>query len=391
MKNINSKFVLMLFLVFAIPFCLYIGKTKPRMQLVFMEENIKNKVQTILDSNKDKELISNRSYDKFIYLVFNKDNVKTNYVIDTKTGEETSLFYYIKEERKEDFFNKINELLYLKYPKFIADSLVGEEKIKDVLLFDNELVLYYDKEGIEPKIEEDLLLHVNYNEVKDYLDFTLLLDSKYENENGYHYDKTKKTVALTFDDGPNGEKTNRILDILEENKAHATFFMVGNRMEYDKSTIYNVLNKGSEIGSHSYNHKNLKRMKLEDVLAGEEKNQEIFKNITGKEIIYTRVPYGSINDNIKENLNTIFINWSIDTEDWLHRNKDRVVQTVLNEIEDGAIILMHDLYDSTVEAVDTLLPILYAQGYQVVSVSELAALKSVQLEQHKVYHSLKEI
>ncbi len=390
MKEVYLKVLPMVFVILVIPFLVYLSSTKKEIP-VFDENNVQKKVNEILNSNQDKELVTNESYDKFIYLAFHKEKEDTHYVIDAKTGEETTLLNYIKEEKREDFFHKVSELLHLKYPKFIADFLSGEEKISDVELKENELILYYNKDGLNPMVEEELFLHVNYNEVKEDLDFTLSLDSEYENENGYHYDKTKKTVALTFDDGPNGEKTNRILKALEENKAHATFFMVGNRMEYGKDTILNVLNKGCEIGSHSYNHKNMKRMKLKDIISGEEKTHEIYKSITGKDLLYTRPPYGSINNQIKESLNTIFVNWNIDTEDWLHRDKDKIIEAVLKDIDDGDIILMHDSYETTVEAVEELLPILYAKGYQVVSVTELANLKGITLENHSMYYFLKEV
>ena len=96
-----------------------------------------------------------------------------------------------------------------------------------------------------------------------------------------------------------------------------------------------------------------------------------------------------INEKIKESLNTIFINWNLDTEDWLHRNKEHIVNYVMENVSDGAIILMHDLYDTTVEAVEELLPKLYAEGYQVMSISELAEIKDKKLEMHSVYRSIK--
>ncbi len=392
MKEVNIKLMATLFFVIVIPFIIFSGRLNDSLVVALTGKNEANaKVEELIKENEDKQLISNENYkDKFIYLAFQKEQDFTSFIVDAKTGEVNDLLHYIKEDKKEEFKNKINELLYLKYPKFIADILSQEETPKNYQILKNEFVIHYTGDSIEPKVEEKLYLRVNYNEVKDYLDFEVSLDSEYENENGYHYDKNKKTIALTFDDGPNGEKTNKIVNLLEQNKAHATFLMVGNRMEYGKETILNVLNKGNEIGSHSYNHKNMKRMKIEDIVSGEEKTNEIFHTITGRDLVYTRAPYGNVNAIIKESLNTIFINWNLDTEDWLYRDKERIVDHVMNHINDGDIILMHDLYDSTVEAVEELLPKLYAEGYQVVSVSELASLKGKTLEVHSVYRSIKE-
>jgi peptidoglycan/xylan/chitin deacetylase (PgdA/CDA1 family) len=215
------------------------------------------------------------------------------------------------------------------------------------------------------------------------------LDDSYENEDGYSYSKDKKTVALTFDDGPNGAKTRQIVDILESNKAHATFFMIGNRMASYASTIKTVLDAGNEIGSHSYDHTNMRKKKIKELLENEEKTQEIYYGITGQYLKYTRPPYGAINSSVKEALDTIFITWSLDTEDWLHRDKDYIVNYVMENVQDGDIILMHDSYNSTVEATRELLPKLYAEGYQVVSVSELANLKGRVLENNTIYRALK--
>lgn len=391
MKEVNIKLIMTLFFILIIPFIIFVGGKKDCLVVALSGKNEANgKVEELIKANEDKELIDNENYKgKFIYLAFQKENEFTSFLVDAKTGEEKDLLAYIKEDKKEEFKKKVNELLYLKYPKFIADVLSKEETSKNYQILKNEFVIHYTGDTIEPKVEEKLYLRINYNEVKDCLDFEVSYDSEYENENGYQFDKNKKTVAFTFDDGPNGEKTNQIASLLEQNKAHATFFMVGNRMEYGKETILNVLNKGNEIGSHSYNHKNLKRVKIEDIVSGEEKTKEIFRAITGRDLIYTRAPYGNVNAKIKENLNTIFINWNLDTEDWLHRDKNRIVNYVMENVHDGDIILMHDLYDTTVEAVEELLPLLYAKGFQVVNISELANLKGKTLETHSVYRSIK--
>lgn len=361
---------------------------------VFNENRLcEDRIEKIIEDNKDKKLNVQKKYDnKFVYLEFEngEDNI-INYFLNAKTGEETSFSEYLKKDMIDEFDKKVSELIYLKYPKFIADVISKNDIERIYQIKENEIVIYFEDIKIEPQPEEKLYLVVNYNEIKDFIDFTCLLDATYENENGYNYNKSKKTVALTFDDGPSGEKTNKIVGLLEQNKAHATFFMVGNKMTYGASTIKNVLEKGNEIGSHSYAHKSMKRQKLKDLLASEEKTHSIYYNITGKEMIYTRPPYGAINNTVKNALDTIFITWNLDTEDWLHRDKQYIVDYVMENIEDGDIILMHDSYDSTVLAVEELLPKLYAKGYQVVSVSELAQLKERDLEKNTIYRSLKEI
>lgn len=376
--------------ILALP--IVIKNNKGTFVTTFLQENkLEVTTEKILEENKDKKINVNKSFDnKFTYLEFESNDKIISYFIDEETGEEADFKVFLKEEREADFFSKLNELIYLKYPKFIADVLTLQETEKIYQIKENELIIYFDDYTIEPAVTEKLFVKINYNEIKDYLDFTFLLDSEYTNEDGYIYDKNKKTVALTFDDGPSGSKTDRIVEILANNKAHATFFMVGNKMNYGASTINNVLAKGNEIGSHSYAHKNMKRQKLNNLIAEEETTNAIYKNITGQDLIYTRPPYGAINKKVKEGLNTIFITWNLDTEDWLHRDKQYIVDYVMSNICDGDIILMHDSYDSTVEAVEELLPKLYASGYQVVSVSELANIKGRTLEKNTIYRSLRE-
>ena len=395
MKDKNEFYLKLIptVILFIFFFVMFIFSGKKEMSfLVFKNNKAEEKVNEILKENEDKELLTNEIIkNKFIYLAFQTGDEFVSHFVDTKTGLETDFTTYLKVGMEEAFTEKIEELLYLKYPKFIADILVDQSSSKMYQVGEKELVIHYTSEALRSVFNEHLYLRVSYNDIKEYLDFPVSLDEDYEQEKGYMLDKNKKAIALTFDDGPSGEKTNRLVDILEQNKAHATFFMVGNRMEAGASVIRNVLNKGNEIGSHSYAHKNMKRQKIEDVIKGEEQTNSIYKNITGQDLKYLRPPYGNVNKSIKEALNTTFITWNIDTEDWLHRDKDYIVNHVLEHVSDGDIILMHDLYDSTIDAVEELLPKLYVAGYQVVSVSELAELKGITLESHSLYHSLKEV
>ncbi len=392
-----KKFYLKVIPIFIIALGLFLtfmfGRDNLPSSMTFQEnKEVDLKVAQIIKENEDKELIANEVYNsKFVYLAFQNGEDVVSYILDSKTGEEKDFEQCLKPGKKEEFDAKIKELLYLKYPVFIADALSKEDVEYTYQIRENELVIHYSNVVTEPKIDEKILLRINYNEIKDYLDFTLSLDAEYENENGYVYDKNKKSIAFTFDDGPNRSKTPQIVEALEQNKAHATFFMVGNKMDLGSDIIRNVLDKGNEIGSHSYSHKNLKRQKIADVISGEEKTNEIYHSITGQDLIYTRPPYGAINAEIKSALNTIFITWNLDTQDWLHRDKDYIVNYVMSNVKDGDIILMHDSYNSTVEAVQELLPKLYAAGYQVVSVSELANLKGITLEEHLLYRKLKEV
>ncbi len=390
MKKDWIKVLPILILIFPLIFSLEKNEIKNSNLVFNSQKKVENSVEEIINDNKDKTIQENKTIsDKFIYLEFTNKNQIYSYYIDKATGEKANFEDFIKADKKEAFKEKINELLYLKYPKFIADILIEDQGDKVYKIDNDKLIIYFDNFIIEPVITEKLYLTIDYNEIKEYLDFSFVLNKEYQNEDGFIRDKNKKAVAFTFDDGPAGETTNKIVDLLEQNKAHATFFMVGNKMEYGANTIQNVLEKGNEIGSHSYAHKSMKRQKFPDLIKDEEKTKEIYRNITGKDLIYTRPPYGAIDAKIKENLDTIFITWDLDPEDWLRRDKNYIIDYVMENVKDGDIILMHDLYDSTVEAVAELLPKLYAEGYQVVSISELASLKEQTLEKHNIYRNIR--
>lgn len=365
----------------------------------FSKMNQKNvdekKLQDVLleleNQNTDNLLIQKKQIDeKFINIVYElQSGTYKSYFVNSTNGKIMQIEDLIKPDKIKIFQNKVSELIEKKFPKFIQEGLKNDKVEIAYEIGDKELILHFSNYQITPSIKEELFLKINYNEIKDEINFKANLSEEYEVENGFHYDKNKKTIAFTFDDGPSGNKTQRLLNILKENKMHATFFMVGNRMESFTNIILETLQNGNEIGSHSFQHGNMTRLKKEELIEDERKTNEIYKKITGNDLKLLRPPYGNVNQLMKDNLNYSFVNWNIDTEDWRYRNAEHIYHEVISKVEDGDIILMHDLYDSTIEAVEKLLPELYVRGFQVVTVSELANLKGVTLEPKKVIRSIK--
>lgn len=339
-------------------------------------------LKNIEDENVNNVLLKKERFNSIIYFLYKENENVKSYFVDEQLDEITDIYSIIKKECKDSFDAKINELLNLKYPKFIVEA-INNNSSKNYEIKDNEMIIYYT--DVNLNLEEKLFLTVNFNEIKDYLNITVKLDSTYQNENGYNYDPNKKSIAFSFDDGPSGNKTLEILNILNDNKAHATFFMVGNRMNSYSTVVTTVHNSGNEIGSHTYNHCNLKKTKIEKILEQEKLTSQIYYDLTGDTLKLTRPPYGSINQKVKESLDTIFVTWNIDTEDWRYKDVEHIKSEILNKVNDGDIVLMHDSYETTVEAVRQVLPLLYAEGYQVVSVSELANLKGQTLEKNNIY------
>lgn len=309
-------------------------------------------------------------------------------LFDYESGEELSIYSIIKKDELANFNAKITELLYLKYPTFIADVLNKNNQTNVYFLKDNELVIYYYDYEINPEIKEDLFLTVNYNEIKDYLRITVDLDKNYSNEDGSVINPAKKHIAITFDDGP-GAYTSTLADILKNNKAHSTFFMLGKNLNYYRDVILKLYQNGNEIGYHSYAHQNFLRQEITTIQKEFNTSNETLKSIIGTGFTLTRPPYGSINNTIKESLDTTFILWNIDTEDWRHKDVDYLKTYVMDNVFDGAIILFHDIHKTSIATIEELLPQLYVEGYQLVTVSDLAEINGITLETHQTYRYFK--
>ena len=354
------------------------NKEEPNIDLCFYE-NDNNYV--LVEKNTLGESITS-------YLYKDSHDNYLSKIYEYGTENELKIEDLIKEEKIDTYNNKINELIKLKYPKFVADTLINNEIDKSYILRDNELVIYFNNVETNPQVEELLYLKVNYNEIKDCINFTASLDKDYQNESGYDYTNAKKSVAITFDDSPNKNKTDRILASLQDNHFHATFFIVGERAVYNKDLLINIKNSGNEIGSHTYHHQNMKKLSDEEVISDFQNMNEFYQSIFNENMNLIRPPYGSINESQQTLLDASYILWSLDTNDWRYRSSDYLVNYVIDNIKDGDIILFHDAYDSSASAIEELLPILYSKGYQVMSVSELFKLKNIPLEKNKIYYNV---
>ncbi|WP_098743169.1 polysaccharide deacetylase family protein [Paenibacillus sp. EZ-K15] len=186
-------------------------------------------------------------------------------------------------------------------------------------------------------------------------------------------DSTKggKRVALTFDDGPHPKNTLKILDLLEKYDAKATFFMLGNRVDFYPEIVKEVADEGHELGNHTWNHKDLTTLsKVEGIKEVERTNQAI-KSAAGRESTAFRPPYGAVNKQVQSAISSPTVFWTIDTLDWKSRNPAAILNIVLENVRDGSIILMHDIHATTAEAVEPILKYLKKEGYEFVKVSEL--------------------
>lgn len=198
-------------------------------------------------------------------------------------------------------------------------------------------------------------------------------------------------VALTFDDGPSGATTPRLLDILKEKNVKATFFVLGGMLNARPDISQRAEAEGHEVESHTMTHKNLEKATLGEIQWEVAAMNQVFQEKLGHVPKLTRPPYGNgiRRAEVTENIGTPMIYWSVDTEDWRSRNAAAVQERIRCDTYDGAIILMHDIYPSTVDAVAGAIDELRAKGYEFVTVEELARARGVEMVNGVTYFNFR--
>ncbi|MDR0273529.1 MAG: polysaccharide deacetylase family protein [Clostridiales bacterium] len=181
-------------------------------------------------------------------------------------------------------------------------------------------------------------------------------------------------IALTFDDGPSS-LTSDLLDILDEHGGQVTFCLIGDLIENGAATVVRAFNSGHEIIGHSWDHQDFGRLNAEQITEQIERTSALIEAVTGEPSppLY-RVPYGRMNDNIfdvSSELGYGILHWSIDPRDWRVRDENYVYNYVTEHAVDGAIIVLHDIHPTTIEAMKRVIPELIEQGYELVSATEI--------------------
>ncbi len=200
-------------------------------------------------------------------------------------------------------------------------------------------------------------------------------------------DPDKPMIAITYDDGPS-VYTPHVLDILKENNSVATFFVLGSRVYDNNDTLNRMLEEGSQIGNHSYNHKNLTKIGDEELYKQIKGTDDLVYIATGYTPSVIRPPYGSTNRELNQKISKPVIRWSIDTRDWENRNIEMINNNIFENVKDGDIILMHDIYDSTLEASRIAIPELINRGFQLVTIDELFEYRGAELISGEQYFNM---
>lgn len=197
----------------------------------------------------------------------------------------------------------------------------------------------------------------------------------------YPIDPTKPMIALTYDDGPMPGSTEQILDVLERYNAHATFFVVGEMVnEETEDLLRREVALGCEIGNHTWEHESLRTQYLDDAVEAIRSTDDAVYQVIGRYPSIIRPPYGEYSDAIREAEDRMFIYWSLDTNDWSHLDADTDYQVLMDNLDDGDIILMHDIHQPSADATEKIIPDLLSMGYQLVTVSELMYYRNLQAE-----------
>ena len=210
---------------------------------------------------------------------------------------------------------------------------------------------------------------------------------KNEGRNTYagNIDPTKPMLALTYDDGPSAHATPRILAALEKYNSRATFFMVGKQAEKRMDVVKKMEELGCEVANHTYDHTLMTKVPPEELASQLARTNQVVSDACGVSPVLMRPCGGARSEagmNIVGAISMPAVLWSIDTLDWKTRDAQTTIQTVLEQAKDGDIILMHDLYETTADASEVLIPELVNRGFQLVTVSELASYRGGMLPGH---------
>ena len=311
-----------------------------------------------------------------------------------KTDKELTLKDMFEEN--SDYLNLISELSIKQLTEKLFDSgkvqktPFAENWLKDgagptennfrnFSFTDNSIIFYFEKYQVVAGAFGQQQVEIPFDQLRDILSPDVI-ENPLESEKPSVIELPKipsidvgdsRIAALTFDDGPHPTLTPLILDELKKRGAVATFFVVGNRAQYYPELLRRIIVEGSEIGNHTWSHKGLTTLSPEDMEKQINDTQEIVKASTGITPATLRPPYGRINDFVKQNADMPIVLWSVDPEDWKNKESEIIITHIITETDDGEIVLQHDLYLWSAEAVGPALDSLISEGYKFVTVSQL--------------------
>lgn len=181
----------------------------------------------------------------------------------------------------------------------------------------------------------------------------------------------EKTVAVTFDDGPGAESTMMLLDGLKERNVRAAFFLVGENIKGHEDIVKRMHDEGHIIGNHTYTHVILTNIPQEKALEEIYNTNKIIEEITGEKVKYIRPPCGEWNNDMFFQVDLQPVFWNVDSLDWKRKDVGGIVEDVVKNVRSGDIILLHDIYDTSVAAAFEIIDRLKDKGFVFVTVDEI--------------------
>ncbi|WP_144207433.1 polysaccharide deacetylase family protein [Streptococcus constellatus] len=299
---------------------------------------------------------------------------------DNKAFNLNRLFKNV-EQAKKILLEEIQQKITM-YSKAEGQKILQEFQAKDISQWTfsyekGKLSLFYKNDGKDSKVE------VSLSALYEVIDEHYLMGEELAIYQSYQAKKHQKLVALTFDDGPNAATTPQALDILSKYHVKGTFFMLGKNVAGNEQLVKRVHDEGHEIGNHSWSHPQLPILSLEQAKKQIADTQVALRAVIGESPKLMRPPYGAINDTIRNAIDMSFIMWNVDSLDWKNRNTMSIMQQVKKQTAAGSIILMHDIHQTTINALPSVIEYLQKNGYTFVTVSELL---HHQLEVHRLYY-----
>ena len=399
-------------------------KVKSKQLLAYTDDYIKNKKKEFKEEISMEDPLNSSKYEfKADYKVTDNNNILGLHLnISEYTGGAHHVrydksYYYNKESdeivsikdflEKDTSLDKLANLSYYYVMKYSDDNNLNFDKegVKEGLssnlnnfehfnFIDDGLEFIFPPYQIAYYAAGEIKIVIPYNELKGiiknkYLKYSEKDNIKQDNNRDLKEFSNKKLIAFTFDDGPSYIGTNKLLDNLDKYNARVTFFVLGSRVNNYKDTLTKAYKMGNTIGSHTYSHSNLLKLDNYSVMDEIKKTNEAIKNITGSETIYLRPPYGNINSDIKNISNMYTILWDLDTEDWKYKDKNRIADYIVSNAHDGAIVLLHDLYETSVDGALLAMERLEKEGYAFVTIDEMIKIKNIQLDINKSYYQIK--
>ena len=335
----------------------------------------------------ESHLVKKQVYDVSNFNVVELENTSLEQLYLKEDGSPFTLdqLFTDASKAKETFLEIIKSTLQdKKLEQTLVDQVIADFSDSDLSSWkfaykDSQLVVYPVK--ATNNVEE---IALPISDFFDVIQSSYLTEKDAELYKKAQAEKNKKVVALTFDDGPDGNTTPQALDILAKYKVKATFFVQGKNIAGNESLLKRMQSEGHEVGNHSWNHPILTKLSLEDAKKQLTDTEDAITKVLGKSSKLMRPPYGAISDDIRNNLDLSFIMWNVDSLDWKSKNEAAILTEIQHQTTDGSIILLHDIHQPSVNSLPKVIEYLQGQGYSFVTVSDLL---NTRLKPHEIYYS----